>query len=233
MKKSPEPFISAVIVAAGKGTRMNMEINKQYIEVCGKPILARTLQIFEECRIINEVVLVVNESDILYCKQNIVDEFDFTKVKVLVAGGEQRQNSVYNGLLEVDKKCDIILIHDGARPLVNEESIVECIKAANEIGAACVAVPVKDTIKRADENNFVLETLDRSTLWSIQTPQAFKYDLILEAHRKALQDGFIGTDDAVLVERLGYRLKLVMGGYDNIKITTKEDIAIAEAIINI
>lgn len=232
MKKLPDLFISAVIVAAGKGTRMNMDINKQYLEICGVPVLARTLQVFEDCRFINEIVLVVNEYEILYCKQNIVDEFGFTKVRTMVAGGIERQDSVYNGLQEVDKSCDIVLIHDGARPFVNEKNIISSIHAAYEFDACCIAVPVKDTIKRSDKDDFVVETLDRSSLWLIQTPQAFKYELIMYAHKKALEDGFTGTDDASLVERLGHKPKLVMGGYDNIKITTREDISVAEAILN-
>ncbi|HHW47541.1 MAG TPA: 2-C-methyl-D-erythritol 4-phosphate cytidylyltransferase [Clostridiaceae bacterium] len=232
MKKLPDLFVSSVIVAAGKGTRMNMDINKQYLEICGIPVLARTLQVFEDCRFINEIVLVVNEYEILYCKQNIIDEYGFTKVKTLVAGGLERQDSVYNGLLEVDKSCDIVLIHDGARPFAGEKNIIDSIYAAYEFGASCVAVPVKDTVKRSDKDGFVVETLDRSALWLIQTPQTFKYGLILDAHKKALEDGFIGTDDASLVERLGHKPKLVMGGYDNIKITTREDIPVAEAILN-
>lgn len=233
MKKLSDIFVSAVIVAAGKGTRMNMDVNKQYIDVCGKPVLARTLHVFEECKAIKEIVLVVNEKDILYCMQNIIDEYSFSKVKVIVAGGEERQNSVYNGLIEIDSECDVVLIHDGARPFVNEESINKVIQAAKEVGAACIAVPVKDTIKQADDDDFVDKTLDRSKLWSIQTPQAFIYGLIIEAHKKAIEDGFTGTDDTVLVERIGHKVKLVMGGYDNIKITTKEDIAIAEALIDV
>ncbi len=230
MKKSDELSISAVIVAAGKGRRMNSEINKMYMEIYRKPVLARTVQVFQDCDFINEIILVVGSHEIVYCKQNIVDFYEFDKVKTLVCGGEERQNSVYNGICEADKNCDIILIHDGARPFVKEDNIIDSINAACEYGAASVAVPVKDTIKIADMEGFAAETLDRSRLWSIQTPQAFKYRLICEAHAKAGDDGFIGTDDAVLVERLGYRLKLVMGSYDNIKITTKEDLALARAL---
>ena len=230
--KPDKLYISAVIVAAGRGTRMNMDINKQYVEVCGKPVLARTLQVFEDCDFIDEIVIVVNSLDIVYCKQNIIDAFGFNKVKTLVAGGKERQNSVYNGLIEVSERCGIVLVHDGARPFVTEESLLDSIESASSFGAACAAVPVKDTIKTADKDGFIGETLDRNILWSIQTPQTFKLDLIMDAHKKAAEDGFTGTDDAVLVERLGHRVKLVMGSYDNIKITTKEDLAIAEAIID-
>jgi len=230
MKKSNDVFVSAVVVAAGKSSRMNMDTNKQYIEIGGVPVLARTLLAFQNCDKVREIIVVVNGQDILFCKQEIIDNYDLDKVKKLVAGGEERQESVYNGLIEVSEKCDIVLIHDGARPFVREESIYESISAAFEYGASCVAVPSKDTIKSADDDGFVNRTLDRKKLWIIQTPQAFRYELIMDAHRKAMEDGFKGTDDAVLVERLGLPLKLIMGSYDNIKITTQEDLIIGEAI---
>jgi len=230
MKKPYDLFVSVVIVAAGKGTRMNMDINKQYMDILGKPVLARTLQVFDDCSYIDEVVLVVNEQDILYCKNDIVEYYGFDKVKALVSGGSERQDSVFNGLKEVTSGCDIVLIHDGARPFVREKSIIDSINDAREYGASCVAVPVKDTIKTSDTKGFINETLERSVLWSIQTPQAFRYDLIMNAHKSASSDGFLGTDDSILVERLGFKVKLVMGSYDNIKITTQEDLVTAEAI---
>lgn len=231
MKNIKKSFTSAIIVAAGQGSRMNLDINKQYIDICGIPMLARTIKVFEDCKNIDEIILVVNMREILYCKEEIVDRFGFDKVKALVEGGSDRQNSVYNGLNEVREDCGIVLIHDGARPFINEESLINGINAAEKFGASCVAVPVKDTIKSSDNEGFINLTLDRSNIWSIQTPQVFKYSLIKEAHKKAAEDKFLGTDDAVLVERLGYKIKLVMGSYDNIKVTTKEDIAFAEAII--
>ena len=230
MKKWKSQFVTAVIVAAGKGTRMNLDVNKQYIEIRGIPVLVRTLQAFESCGIINEIVLVVNEADIMYCKQEIIDSFRFGKIKSIVCGGKERQQSVYNGLAGADKSTDIVVIHDGARPFITEECIAESVRDALEHGAACAAVPVKDTIKTADQGNFIESTPDRSKLWAIQTPQAFKYDLIMKAHESARHDGFTGTDDAVLIERLGHRVRLVMGDYLNIKITTQEDLIFAEAI---
>lgn len=232
MKKSTKLYVSAVIVAAGKGTRMNMDMNKQYIEVEGIPLIARTLQVFEESSLIHEVIVVVNNNDMFYCKHNIVDAYKLEKVKLLVAGGEQRQNSVYNGLLEVNNESDIVIIHDGARPFINDEIIEDCIEAALEYGVSTTAVPVKDTIKSSEDGDYVDETLQRSKLWSVQTPQAFKYDIIMSAHKKAMEDGFTGTDDTVLSERIGIRTRLVMGCYNNIKITTREDLVFAEAIIN-
>lgn len=231
MKKDNRLFASAVIVAAGRSTRMNMERSKQYVEIAGIPVLARTLQVFQRCDEINEIIVVVNEQDIMYCKQSIVEEYELSKVRMLVSGGSERQNSVYNGLLEVCERCDIVLVHDGARPFVTSDIIANSIYEAQVYGAACVAVPAKDTIKMAGPDNFVKETLDRSLLWVVQTPQAFRYSLIMDAHKKASEDGFTGTDDAVLVERLGVPMKLVMGSYENIKITTRDDLAIGEAII--
>lgn len=231
MKKQRILKTCAIIVAAGSGSRMNMDINKQYIEISGKSVLARTLQVFNDCSYINEIIVVVNENDIFFCKNNIIDSYDLNKVKSIVAGGKERQNSVYNGLMEVSIETDIVLIHDGARPFISVESIKNSISSAEEFGGSVVAVPVKDTIKVADEQGIISHTIDRSTLWSIQTPQAFKYSLIINAHNKAIDDEFNGTDDSVLLERLGQKLKLVMGGYDNIKITTKEDLLVAETII--
>ncbi len=210
---------------------MNANINKLYIDIDNVPILARTIKVFDDCSYIDEIILVINQDDIIYCKQNIVDYYNFKKVSKIVTGGKTRQESVFKGLNEVNYNCRIVLIHDGARPFISEGAIKESIDTANDIGASCVAVPVKDTIKRSDSENFVQETLNRRNLWSIQTPQTFKFNLIMDAHKRALEDGFVGTDDAVLVERLGFPLKLVMGSYDNIKITTREDLAIAETII--
>lgn len=230
MKKTFNMYISVVIVAAGKGARMNSDINKQYTKINGKPVIAHTIQKFEDCSFIDEIILVINRDDISFCNKNIIAAFSFNKVKTLVAGGDKRQVSVFNGLREVNGNCDIVLIHDGARPFVKEKCIIDSIYAASEFGASCVAVPVKDTIKKSHRQNFIKETLDRSGLWSIQTPQTFRYSLIMEAHKKASQQNFAATDDAILLERLGVDIKLVEGTYDNIKITTREDLAIAEVL---
>lgn len=231
MKKLKELYTSLVVVAAGKGTRMNMPINKQYIELKGIPVLARTVGKFDALDYIDEIILVVHNDDILYCKEKVIDVYDFKKIKCIVAGGATRQDSVFNGLKEVNDKADIVMIHDGARPFADKDSIAACIEAAAECGASTVAVPVKDTIKSSDKEGFVDATPDRSTLWAVQTPQAFKYGVIMDSHRKARDDGFNGTDDTVLAERLGIKTKLVMGSYNNIKITTREDLIFAQAII--
>lgn len=230
MNRKNHPFISAVIVAAGKSTRIKMDINKQYLEIGGKPVLVHTLSAFEKCRRIDEIILVVNSGDIFYCKDNIIDKYGFKKITKVIGGGDERQFSVYNGLKQVNKKCEIVLIHDGARPFVTEDVILKGIEKAEEFGASCIAVPVKDTVKIVEDGDVIESTPDRNKLWAVQTPQIFRYELIMKAYEKACKDGYTGTDDTVLVERLGYNVHVVLGNYYNIKITTKEDLVIAEAI---
>lgn len=222
---------TAIITAAGKGTRMNSDINKQYIDIAGLPVLARTIAAFENCEAIADIIVVVNEEDIQYCRRNIIEQYNFTKVKALISGGSERQNSVYKGLCAVNKSSKIVLIHDGARPFVSKKNIIDCILAAKEFDACGIGVRLKDTIKICDQNGFVKTTPDRSSLWSIQTPQAFTYDIIMNAHKMAIQSGYIGTDDLVLVERQGVQVKIIEGSYQNIKITTPEDLIIGESIV--
>lgn len=222
--------VSVVVAAAGKGTRMGLDTNKLYMEIQGQPILAVTLKKLEDSDLIDEIIIVSHEDEIGYCRKNITDKFGFGKVKAIVPGGPTRQRSVYNGLKRVTADCGIVLIHDGARPFIDGDVIRECIEAAGKYGAAVAAVPAKDTVKRSDDENFVIETVERNKLWYIQTPQAFRHGLIMEAHRRAEEEGFEGTDDAVLAERAGNKVRLVMCNYFNIKITTKEDLVIAEAI---
>jgi 2-C-methyl-D-erythritol 4-phosphate cytidylyltransferase len=230
METRSKGLTAAVIAAAGKGTRMELEINKQYVEILGVPMLAMTIDKFEKCSLIDEIIVVANKDEVDYCKRNVIARFGFTKVTSVTEGGESRQRSVYNGLKQVSSECDIVLIHDGARPFVSTESIMECTKAARLYGAACAAVPAKDTIKESDAEGFVRKTLDRSSLWQIQTPQAFDYRLIMDVHDRAVRDMSEATDDAMLVERYGCRVKLVMGSYSNIKVTTREDLIFAEAL---
>lgn len=229
--KNNNDFVSVVVAAAGKGSRMGLQQNKQYVEISGKPILARTIKAFEDCGLVDEIVITAGDGEIDYCRDNIIKKYGFTRVKAIVPGGNTRQRSVYNGLKMISPGGGIVLIHDGARPFIGSKYIQACIEAAREYGAACVAVPVKDTIKRTCPEGFVKDTVERDQLWAIQTPQAFRYSIIMEAHKRAAADGFEGTDDAVLAERLGYRVKLVMGSYHNIKITTEEDLTIAEGIL--
>jgi 2-C-methyl-D-erythritol 4-phosphate cytidylyltransferase len=224
--------VTAVITAAGKGTRMNSNINKQYMEISGIPVLARTISAFEKCPEVDSIIIVINEEDITYCMHEIVEKFNFKKVASLVSGGAERQNSVYKGLCAINDNCNIVLIHDGARPFVSGRNISDCINAAREFGACGIGVKSKDTIKISDNNGFVTSTPDRSTLWSIQTPQGFSYNVIKEAHEKAIQNSYTGTDDMVLVEKLGIPVKIVEGSYQNIKITTPEDLIIGGSIVS-
>lgn len=219
-----------VIAAAGKGTRMGTNVNKQYLELSGEPVLAWTVRRFENCRLVNGIVIVVGKDEIEFCKTHIVERYAFKKVKAVVAGGATRQQSVLSGLRRVSACCETVLVHDGARPFVDAKCIETCINVAKKWGAAVAAVPAKDTIKRIGSDGFIDETIDRSGLWYIQTPQGFKYDLIADAHRKAIEDGFDGTDDAILLERIGHKVRVVMGSYYNIKITSKEDLVIAQSI---
>jgi len=224
-------FISAIIVAAGKGRRMGTKLNKVFLKLNGKPVLYYTLNVFEKLLELNEIVLVVSNEDIDYCRREIVDKYSFKKVRRIVAGGMERQESVFNGLKAVDSRCDIVMIHDGARPFIDKTTLKKGIEESKLHSAVGIAVPVKDTIKVVDDDNFVVSTPDRTNLMAIQTPQIFEYRLIYEAHLKAMEDGFLGTDDTVLVERLGHKVKLVEGSYRNIKITTPEDLIISEAFL--
>ncbi|NMB32884.1 MAG: 2-C-methyl-D-erythritol 4-phosphate cytidylyltransferase [Clostridium sp.] len=230
METGKKPYVSAIIAAAGQGTRMNLDINKQYIDLSGIPVLSRTLCVFERCDLINEIIVVINSEDIFYCKQSIIEEYGIKKVKDLVAGGRERQNSVYNGLCHVSKNCDVVIIHDGARPFIDERIIADCIDKAQTNGACTTAVPVKDTIKLSSDGEYVEGTIERNRLWAAQTPQAFRCDILVKAHERAIEDGFLGTDDTTLAERLGTKVGIVMGSYKNIKITTKEDLVFAEVM---
>lgn len=214
--------ITAVIVAAGRGTRMGADKNKVFLELSGKTILENTVEVFENCGLINEIVVVTN--DIEECKSLLIG---FKKVKSIVAGGSTRQESVKNGLSSTT--CDIVVIHDGARALIREQEISETILAAEKYGAAAVGVKCKDTLKKADKNGFIAGTVDREFIYNIQTPQVFKFKEIKRMHSLAEDKSF--TDDCALAESFGTRIKIVDGSYDNIKITTPEDLQIAEKIL--
>lgn len=223
--------VSAIILSAGKGRRMNSNISKQYIEVCGKPIIYYTLQAFEESNI-DEIILVTSQSDMEYVRRDIVEKYGITKVRKVVAGGKERYDSVINGLTELS--CgNKVLIHDGARPLIKVAHINEIIENVKMYSACVAAMPVKDTIKIADENGFVSSTPDRRYVWQIQTPQAFDISLIKEAYQKmrAVGDKCI-TDDAMVVERYtDIKVKLIQTDYENIKVTTSEDLVFLQKIL--
>ncbi|QGU96516.1 2-C-methyl-D-erythritol 4-phosphate cytidylyltransferase [Clostridium bovifaecis] len=221
----------AIIVAAGKGTRMNTGVNKQFISLRNKPILYYTLQAFQNNSSIDEIVLVLAKNEIEYCKKSILDKYKISKIKKVVEGGSTRRDSVINGLLAAEGS-DIVLIHDGARPFVNNRIIEDGIKYANKYSACACGVEPKDTIKIKTKEGFSLNTPKRDTLFSVQTPQCFKYDLIVNAHKMALQDGIEVTDDTMIVESYNHKVYLYEGSYNNIKITTPEDLVIGEGILD-
>lgn len=224
--------VTALVVAAGVGKRMGVhETPKQFLQIASLPILAYTLARFESFQDISQIILVTRQEDIKACWSDIVEKYHFKKVKSIVPGGFSRQDSVYQGLQSVEPETEIVVIHDGVRIFVTEDMVFNSIKAAQSCGGAVLAVPVKDTMKRVSKDGFVYETLDRNELWAIQTPQTFNYQLIRFAHERARQDGFYGTDDAVLLERLGFKVKVVEGSYRNIKITIPEDLVLAEMIL--
>ncbi|MEO1815955.1 MAG: 2-C-methyl-D-erythritol 4-phosphate cytidylyltransferase [Acetobacterium sp.] len=227
MEKS---LTSVIIPAAGLGRRMNASVSKQYLQLNGKPILAHTLDAFEKCPLIDEIVLVINPEELDLCQEQVIGAYSYNKIK-LVAGGDTRQESVFAGLKAVNPQTRIVMIHDGARPLIRQSVIRKSIEETLKHRATVVGVPAKNTIKVINEEGFVEDTPDRNYLVEIQTPQTFDYDLIKEAHQKALESGVVGTDDAFLVEWLKIPVKIVVGDYTNIKITTPEDLTIAEAII--
>lgn len=220
---------TAVILAAGLGKRMQAGHNKQFIEICGQSVLTHTLTVFAQIPEIAKIVLVVRAGEEDTCR-NMIPEIAESKT-VLAIGGKERQDSVHNGIRAITWECEYILIHDGARPLVTEDVIRRTLLAAQNSGAAICAVPVKDTIKQADSDGNVLATIPRESLWAVQTPQVFRADLIRRAYENAYVHNHYGTDDASLVEYLGEEIKIVTGDYENIKITTPEDIPTAEQIL--
>ena len=225
-----KPICTAVIVAAGKGKRMGTDISKQFLPLCGKEILTHTVEVFEKADRIRDIVLVTG-TDSLQDVQDMVQEYGWQKVISVVAGGKERQDSVWNGLQAVSEDTEIVLIHDGVRPFVTEEILDLSIETAVEVGGCVAGVPAKDTIKVCNSENIAIDTPDRSTLWQIQTPQTFRKELIVKAYEQAKAEGFVGTDDASLAENSGYSVKVIMGSYRNIKITTKEDLLIGEAFL--
>ena len=221
-----------VIVAAGTGSRMKMGINKQFIKLNDKEIIAYTIEKFYQKTYIQDIVVVIKEEESEFFRNEIINKYKFEGVK-LAFGGNERQDSVYNGLKELDEKCNIVLIHDGARPFVSENIIENSIKEAIKNNAVVVGVPVKDTIKVVDNDNNISKTPDRSKLWAVQTPQTFDYKVLLNSYEDAFKDKFYGTDDAMLVERIGYKVKMIEGSYNNIKITTQEDLNIGAQILKV
>ncbi|WP_209125298.1 2-C-methyl-D-erythritol 4-phosphate cytidylyltransferase [Alkalihalobacillus sp. BA299] len=219
---------SVIIPAAGQGKRMKAGKNKQFLQLSSIPLIIHTLLIFEKDHWCKEIILVINEEE-KNTMMNLVSKYRLQKIKHFVIGGSERQYSVANGL-EVVKDDTIVLVHDGARPFIQEAKIHELVLSANETGAAVLAVPVKDTIKKVTESK-VEKTMERSSLWAVQTPQAFRLSIIKNAHDTAKQQGFLGTDDASLVENINEDVAIIEGDYLNMKLTTPEDLLFAEAIL--
>lgn len=224
-------MISAIVLAGGRGKRMNYHKSKQFIEIKGKPVLVYTLEKFIYNKSIDEVILVLPEDEVDYCKKEVLQKYSL-KVDRIVIGGKERQDSVFNAL-EAMEKANIVLIHDGARPFISEKIIEEGIKYANIYGAAAPGVTPKDTIKIKNEDNISVDTPDRNTLVAVQTPQCFKYDEIYQCHRKIKEENAIVTDDTSVVEKYGHKVYLYEGDYTNIKITTPEDLILAERLIQV
>ncbi|MCF2642972.1 MAG: 2-C-methyl-D-erythritol 4-phosphate cytidylyltransferase [Roseburia sp.] len=223
--------VTAIVLAAGQGTRMGGKTAKQYLLLDGRPVLYYALLAFEKS-MVDEIILVAGEKDLPFCRTEIVEKYGFSKVTRIVAGGKERYHSVYQGL-KAAGGADYVLIHDGARPFVSDDIISRTIEAVKKEKACVVAMPVKDTIKIANEDHYAIETPNRSKVWMIQTPQAFSYDLILHAYEKVLASGdAVITDDAMVLEKAeNIPVKLVQGSYTNIKITTPEDMKIAEIFL--
>lgn len=230
--------IFAIIVAGGRGVRMASTLRKQYLDLAGIPILARTLKQFIDYKGIRAVVVVVPDQDMGFCNDEILKPYGLEDRVLLVAGGKDRQASVRNGLLaimklkEADNPC-LVMIHDGVRPFVDDAIIQPCLERAFRNGAAIPVIPVTDTLVRGDKEGFALRNVDRNALFQVQTPQCFDFDLVFAAHEHALETKFIGTDDASLVEHLGHRVFMTRGSSTNIKITTREDLALAQVLVTL
>ncbi len=225
-------MVFAIIVAAGKGVRMRQTVRKQYIQLAGKPLIGHTLITFDACKKIDKVILVIPKVDFNVCDQ-IINRLALKNKPVIIAGGAQRQASVYNGLCAIDataKPNDIVIIHDGVRPFVTLAILNGCIEGVRQTGACITGIETFDTLKRIDQKGYVKKTVPRKMIRMVQTPQAFEYKLLKSAHDTALKEGFIGTDDASLVENEGTRVKMIDGSRFNIKITTAEDMVLARML---
>ena len=224
---------TAIVLAAGRGRRMNSSIQKQFLELQGKPVVYYSLDCFQNSPLIEKIVLVTGKDSLSYCKKEIVDRYHFTKVTEIVPGGKERYDSVYAGLLACDN-TDFVFIHDGSRPFITEEILQRGFQGVKKTGACVVGMPSKDTVKIADHRNCIQETPDRSKIWTIQTPQIFSYTIIRSAYESIRKKDMSNiTDDAMVAEQESdVQIQLTEGSYRNIKITTPEDLLIAEAFLN-
>jgi len=221
--------VGAIIPAAGRGKRIGALVPKQFLEIQGKPLLPHTLTVFASCKLIDYVVLVMPPTDVDEMGEDWLKKYEI--VREVVVGGEQRQDSVYNGFNSLEEGTDIVVVHDGVRPFTTPQMIAATVEAAQQHGAAITAIPVSDTVKQAADG-FVKQTVSRDGLWRVQTPQAFQYGLLQQAFKKAKKDSYYGTDEGSLVEYLGERVKIVPGSELNIKITRKEDLVLGESLLS-
>ena len=210
---------------------MGNEAPKQFLQLGDVPLLVHVLRVFEASRTISEIVVVVPQAAVISCREELLPRFAFSKVGTVTAGGARRQDSVWNGLQDVDERTTIVVVHDAVRPFVTGRMVEDVVDGARTHGAAIVAIPLHDTVKQVDPEGMIDTTLDRQRLWSAQTPQAFDVELLREAHRSGQQAGVEATDDAFLVERIGHRVSIVNGSRDNIKVTRPEDLVMGEAIL--
>ncbi len=231
-------MIAAIITAAGRGTRLQSNISKQFIQINGKPIIAHTLQSFQDAFRVNAVYLVVPEDYLEYCREKIVKKYHFTKVRAVVVGGPIRQDSVFNALNAIPKRCKIVAVHDGVRPLITAdeinmliENLVKLNTKDKQAKGVIIAAPAYETIKKINEDNFIDTTIARARVCMAQTPQVFYFKELIFAYKKAYEDNFFGNDDAGLMERAGFKVKVIMGRHENIKITTPLDLFVAELIM--
>lgn len=224
-------MVYAIIVAAGKGLRMQDSKRKQYKDLDGKPILAHTLMTFNRCDPIDRIIVALPAEDVEFVRQEVLPAAGGEKKTALIVGGARRQDSVDSGLGAIENDDGIVLIHDGVRPFVRQEHLLACIEGAHQHGACILGLPAFDTVKQVNAKNEIIQTRSRDTLWLAQTPQAFQLKLIKKAHAFAKKDGFSGTDDASLVERIGATVKVIPGSRSNIKITHPEDLKLARALL--
>lgn len=220
----------AIILAAGKGTRVGGEKGKAFLPLLGRPLLAWALLVFESFSRIQEILVVVSPDKKEDCLKEVLLPYNISKAKI-ISGGAERQDSLWNGFSEIKEPCNLVVIHDGARPFLDQIILEKALDVAEKDGASVVAVPAKDTIKIRDEEGRVQKTLDRSILWAAQTPQTYQYQIIKEALEEARKSNFYSTDDSSLVERIGKPVRIVPGSYENIKITTPDDLIFGEMIL--
>ena len=224
-------LVVALVPAAGRGLRMGGAVSKQFLSLGGEPLIVQSLRTLQASPVVDQIVLAVPFADVEYCKDEIVSRYRFTKVAKVVAGGAERQDSVRYALTQIPSDAEIVLIHDAVRPFVTQRMIEEVVAAARKEGAAIIALPMRDTVKQVRTDGTIERTVDRTPLWLAQTPQAFRRNWIESAHKKAHAEGIRATDDAFLVEWLGYSVAVVEGSGENIKVTRPEDLVIGEAIL--